>query len=251
MDKVQQLIAQWVRSARKDAGLSQADLGTKLALELGEERGHTKANISHWETQKHSPNLRQLMAIAKITGQSLPQQLLPGDAGKTPDTSVEHGEDEKHPFIESAVRVRMGDEPDTIPIRRVKLRLRAGVAGYETEPELDDGGVLHVPRAIIEENNLVPHKLLAIRVRGCSMEPMMFEDDLVVVNTADTRPISREVYAVNFSGEACVKQLLLKGGQWYLHSLNPEFSPVNIRSGQCDIVGRVVYQPGRLVTGRL
>jgi SOS-response transcriptional repressor LexA len=83
------------------------------------------------------------------------------------------------------------------------------------------------------------------------MEPMLFEDDVVVINTADTRPISRELYAVNFDGEACVKQLLHQGGQWYLHSLNPDFKPINMRSGQCSIVGRVVYQPGRVVTGRL
>jgi SOS-response transcriptional repressor LexA len=73
----------------------------------------------------------------------------------------------------------------------------------------------------------------------------------VIVNTADRRPISREVYALNFDGEACVKQLINRGGQWYLHSLNPDFGPINMRSGQCDIVGRVVYQPGRVVTGRL
>jgi phage repressor protein C with HTH and peptisase S24 domain len=156
-----------------------------------------------------------------------------------------------HPFIEDAKGVRVGDEPDTVPIRRVTLKLHAGVTGFETEPDLEDGGVLHLPRAIVEGHNLVPHQLLAIRVRGQSMEPMMFEDDVVVVNTADKKPLSREIYAVNFNGEALVKQLVKRNNDWFLYSVNPDFGPINVRSGQCSIVGRVVYQPGRVLTGRL
>jgi transcriptional regulator with XRE-family HTH domain len=52
------MIANWVKEARKEAGLSGEALGTKLAFELGTARGHTKANISHWETEKHSPSPR-------------------------------------------------------------------------------------------------------------------------------------------------------------------------------------------------
>jgi phage repressor protein C with HTH and peptisase S24 domain len=156
-----------------------------------------------------------------------------------------------NPFLGDARRVRIGDEPDTVPVRRVTLKLHAGVTGFETEPDLEDGGVLHMPRAVIDAHKLVPHQLLAIRVRGQSMEPMMFEDDVVVVNTADKTPVSREIYAVNFNGEALVKQLVRRNKEWFLHSVNPDFGPINVRSGQCSIVGRVVYQPGRVLTGRL
>jgi phage repressor protein C with HTH and peptisase S24 domain len=156
-----------------------------------------------------------------------------------------------HPFLEDARGIRVGDEPHTIPIRRVTLKLHAGVTGFETEPDLEDGGVLHMPRAVIDAHHLVPHQLLAIRVRGQSMEPMMFEDDVVVVNTADKQPVNREIYALNFNGEALVKQLVRRNNEWFLHSMNPDFGPVNVRSGQCSIVGRVVYQPGRVLTGRL
>jgi phage repressor protein C with HTH and peptisase S24 domain len=249
MDKMQQLIADWVRTARKEAGLSQADLGAKLALELGEERGHTKANISHWETLKHSPNLRQLIAIAKITDQKLPSQL--GQDSQKNVGFVQRAADDDDPFLSNAASVRVGDEPDTIPVRRVKLKVRAGIAGYETEPEMEDGGVLHMPRRVIDKNNYAPHLLLAVTVKGCSMEPLLFEDDVVVINTADKKPADRELFAVNFNGEACVKQLWKNGTQWFLRSMHPDHGPVNVRSGQCEIVGRVVYQPGRELTGRL
>lgn len=153
--------------------------------------------------------------------------------------------------IEGARPVRAGEDPDVVEIPRVKLRLRAGVARFDTEPDLSADGHELVPRALLVTLGLDPRNLIALRVRGTSMEPMMFEDDVVIVDKSDTKPISREVYAVNFDGEPYIKQLYLKGGQWYLHSVNPDFGPVNLKSGQCSIIGRVVIQPTRVLTGRL
>jgi phage repressor protein C with HTH and peptisase S24 domain len=153
--------------------------------------------------------------------------------------------------IEGARPVRVGDEPDTVQIPRVKLRLRAGVSSFDTEPDMNGDGHEEIPRAVLVALQLDPRNLLAMRVRGTSMEPMLFEDDVVVIDKTDTKPISREIYAVNFDGEACIKQLLFKANQWYLNSLHSDHGPVSVKSGQCSIVGRVVYQPGRVVTGRL
>jgi len=161
------------------------------------------------------------------------------------------------PFIEAqelfpgATRVVVGDEPDTVPVPRVRLRLRAGVAQFDTEPDMNGDGHEQMPRKVLTALRLDPRNLLAVRVRGMSMEPMLFEDDVIIIDKSDTKPVSREIYAVNFDGEACIKQLVYRGGQWYLHSINPDHGPVSVKSGQCSIVGRVVYQPGRVVTGRL
>lgn len=72
---VNQTISKWIRSSRESAELSGEALGRKLQLELGIERGITKANISHWETGKHLPNLSQLLAVAKITRCKLPEEV--------------------------------------------------------------------------------------------------------------------------------------------------------------------------------
>lgn len=161
------------------------------------------------------------------------------------------------PFVDSTgavpggIPVRVGDEPDTVQIPRVKLRLRAGVSSFDTEPDMNGDGHEEIPRAVLVALQLDQRNLLAMRVRGTSMEPMLFEDDVVIIDRTDTRPISREIYAVNFDGEACIKQLLYRGGEWYLNSLHSDHGPVSVKSGQCSVVGRVVYQPGRVVTGRL
>jgi phage repressor protein C with HTH and peptisase S24 domain len=164
---------------------------------------------------------------------------------------------DKSPFVpheggvDGAKLVRAADVPDVVHIPRVKLRLRAGVATFDTEPDMNGDGHEDIPRHILLALQLDPANLLAMRVRGRSMEPMMFEDDVVIIDKSDTKPISREIYAVNFDGEACIKQLLFRGGQWFLHSINPDHGPVCVKSGQCSIVGRVVIQPTRILTGRL
>lgn len=139
----------------------------------------------------------------------------------------------------------------TFAVTKVKLRLRAGVSGFETEAKLKYGDPLQVPTEVIRALGPSIGRLLGIRVRDRGMEPLLFEDDWVVIDTGDTELRSREVYAVNWNGEACIQQLVKRGAEWYLSYLHEDFKPVNVRSGQLNIVGRAVYQPGRLLTGRL
>lgn len=216
--------------------------GERGQIGLVKASGASKSVVNQWITGKiKSIDIRYALNIERelgfnhiwlMTGEGEPKNApLFGAKGVTP--------------------VSKGEMKNTVPIRKVNFRLRAGVTRTDTDIDLTETGLLEIPVEVIEQHRLDPNSLVAIPVRGQSMEPMLFEDDLVVVDTSDKRPISRELYAIQFDGDACVKQLLNKGGQWYLHSLNPDHKPVNVRSGQLDIIGRVVYQPGRVVTGRL
>lgn len=153
--------------------------------------------------------------------------------------------------LSGARRVVAGKDPDTVDIKLVKLKLRAGVSRFETEPLVEDGGTLKVPKNDIVRSKLNPDALIAIQVRGQSMEPLMFEDDVIVIDPTDKTLVHRELYALNFDGDCCVKQMIKRNGEWYLHSINPDFGPINARSGDISVIGRVVYQPGRSLTGRL
>lgn len=72
---IKTIVATWIRTARESAELSGEQLGMRLEHELGTKRGHSKANISHWELGKHQPSLQQLLAISKITGSPLPPEI--------------------------------------------------------------------------------------------------------------------------------------------------------------------------------
>jgi phage repressor protein C with HTH and peptisase S24 domain len=228
------MIANWIKEARKDAGLSGEALGTKLAFELGTARGHTKANISHWETEKHGPSLQQLLAIAKITGKSLPAAIIDGLRGTDPTQ-----------LLPGAMRVVVPEANDDsfVQVPMVKLRLSAGVTGFQTEPEQHDGGTVGMRRDWVERKGLNPAKLIAILVKGESMEPTLYEDDIVVINTADRKPAVGEVFAVNFNGEPVVKRMQKDGGRWWLASDNPDQRTYYRRACEgesCLIIGRVV-----------
>jgi phage repressor protein C with HTH and peptisase S24 domain len=228
------MIANWIKEARQEAGLSGEALGTKLAFELGTTRGHTKANISHWETEKHSPSLQQLLAIAKVTGKSLPAVIIDGLRGTDPAA-----------LFPGAMRVVVSDANDAtfVQVPMVKLRLSAGVTGFQTEPEQHDGGTVGMRRDWIERKRLNPANLIAILVKGQSMEPTLYEDDIVVINTADRKPAVGEVFAVNFNGEPVVKRMQKDGGRWWLASDNPDQRTYYRRACEgdsCLIIGRVV-----------
>lgn len=240
MENIQEMIAAWIREARQEAGFSQEELGAKLALELGGERGYTKANISHWETRKHSPNLRQLLAISKVTGKGLPAELAETDSGAQGASGmrVEEARTEYHP-----VRVATEDDPAFVHIKKVKLKLSAGIMGFHTEPEAYDGATLTVPIDWVLRRGYDPAKLIAIRVRGESMEPTLYADDLVIVNTDDTKMVDGQVYAVNYEGEAVIKRLTRDAGRWWLTSDNADQRKYHRKScegSECIIVGRVV-----------
>ncbi|KQV51340.1 LexA family transcriptional regulator [Duganella sp. Root336D2] len=145
------------------------------------------------------------------------------------------------------VSVEDDNSPHLQPIPKVTLKLQAGVTGFETEPDLRDGGTLGISRAWIERKGFNPKDLIAIEVRGESMEPTFYEDDTVVINLADKRLIDNGVYAVNYEGEAVVKRLSRDAGQWWLMSDNPDQRKYFRRACQgnrCIIVGRVVRREG-------
>jgi transcriptional regulator with XRE-family HTH domain len=238
MKDLQTTIAEWIRTARKEAGLSQDGLGAQLALQLGDPRGFSKANISHWETCKHAPNIRQLAAIAKITGRPLPQEIL--DAAQGAISDEEHAQT----LFPGGRRVHSTADADDgfvrIPI--VDIRVSAGVTGFVAEPALGSEKTLVVSSEWLARNKFHPNDLLAGTVSGPSMETSLFEGDRIVVHLRHNRPVSGKVFVVNFDGEACIKRLLHQRGSWYLTSDNPDFPPKNMREGHAIIVGEVVLK---------
>ena len=67
------------------------------------------------------------------------------------------------------VVVEDGEDERFYPIRKVKLRLSAGITGFAIEPETHDGSTISVPRSWVERNGYHPEKLVAIKVKDESM----------------------------------------------------------------------------------
>lgn len=178
-------------------------------------------------------NIEALMAFCRVIGAD-PAHVSPRLAGKVHIHGL--------PNVKQVVVAEDGD-PEFIQIPMVKLRLSAGVTGFQTEPDRREGGTLGMRRSWVERTGLAPEKLIAIQVQGESMEPSLYEDDVVVINTADRKPVDGAVFAVNYEGEAVVKRFARDAGDWWLTSDNPDQRKHHrkvCRGEACLIIGRVV-----------
>ena len=142
----------------------------------------------------------------------------------------------------------LDDDADALHrIKLVQLRLQAGVTGFQTEPDESEGGSLGISKAWVLRKGYDPQQLIGIKVRGESMEPTFYEDDVVVINLADKKLIDNGVFAVNYGGEAVVKRLSRDAGQWWLLSDNSDqrkFYRRNCQGNECIIIGRIVRREG-------
>lgn len=138
----------------------------------------------------------------------------------------------------------LDDGDYSIPM--VELRLSAGVTGFQVDQPsstYDGAQMVKVDRRFVEANQYIPELLLAVKVKGDSMEPKLSHGDTVIINTGDRRAVDGAVFAVNYEGEAVIKRLSRDAGEWWLMSDNPDQRKYHrkiCRGGECIIVGRAV-----------
>jgi phage repressor protein C with HTH and peptisase S24 domain len=198
--------------------------------------GASKSVVNQWLNGKiKSMDIRYALNIERELGYSH-IWLMTGE-GEPRQAPVQHLKNTM------PVRVAENDDRDIAQIQMVKLRLSAGITGFQTEPERKDGGTFPIRRGWIERHNLSADHLIAILVKGESMEPSLHEDDIVIINTLDKKLVDGAVYAFNYEGEAVVKRLSRDAGQWWLTSDNPDQRKYHRKLCQgnvCLVIGRVV-----------
>ena len=141
------------------------------------------------------------------------------------------------------IRATFDADQDFIHIPKVRLLVSAGMSGFGVESEPYDGSTAPVPTEWLRRRNLRPEQLIAIRVRGHSMEPTFYEGDTVIINQDDTKVIDGAVYIINYEGEDVIKRLVRDAGEWWLMSDNPnqkQYHRKLCKGAECIIIGRVV-----------
>ena len=137
-----------------------------------------------------------------------------------------------------------------VPIRKVKIKPNAGITGYAIEVPEEDGRPVFYRADWIREKRYNPEKLVAMVVSGRSMEPSLYDGDLIVINLDDTEPREGEVYVLNLEGEIVVKRLRRERGQWIATSDNQDkrrYPDKPIDSEHAKIIGRVVYKQSEVI----
>lgn len=139
----------------------------------------------------------------------------------------------------------LDDHPDLIGIRTVKIRLSAGISGFSIEADESDGLPIFFRAEWLQKKGYQARHLVALKVQGASMEPTLHQNDLVVINTADTQPKDGIAFALNYEGEAMIKRMVRDSGAWYLSSDNLDqrkYARKECAEGSCIVIGRVIYK---------
>jgi len=129
-------------------------------------------------------------------------------------------------------------------VPRYDVRAAAG-AGTDIQSEYIVDYLAFKKSWVRKKLNVSPPKLVLINVTGDSMEPTLYDDDLILVDTGVSEYKKDALYVLNLGGELQVKRIeYVLGGDLIIKSDNPVYTPFTARGEQRDllvVVGQVVW----------
>lgn len=215
-----------VKAARKHARLTQAELAAQVGID--------QASISDLErgrSQRSSYNA----SIAQVCGVSA--IWLEKDEGEMLDGS---GTDEN-------------GSPSTIDYALIPQLTAIGEGGNgHLNDHVEVSGGLAFKRDWLSRMGAKPQNLYIIYAEGASMEPYIFEGDVVLVDHSSTDPKDRSVYAIRRpDGGISIKRMIRQmAGNWLVRSDNddkrnyPDEIATEDSVHEMPIVGRVIWRGG-------
>ncbi len=117
-------------------------------------------------------------------------------------------------------------------------------SNYAVEPETGNGKPIYFRQDWFTLHGYRPERLFSVRVSGASMEPTLWDGDLVVINTDSVEPRDGVAFALNYEGELVIKRLRRNAGAWWAESDNGDqrrFGPKQCTE-DVKIIGEVVYK---------
>lgn len=217
-------LAERLSRAMERAGLNAQELSRKASL--------THTSVSYWlsgrnkgmraDTARKVANALDVSAIWLATGE--------GEMTTTATAAAAEG--------------------DCVFIPVLGLRASAGHGETPIWDDMEETGE-KIPRLLswFHAHHLNPEKCCFISVKGTSMEPTIWDNDLILVNRAHQPAIlAGKVYAFLIDGDLRVKRLIQKlDGTLIIRSDNPDFPEEELPPEERErfkMIGRVVDRQG-------
>ncbi|WP_437612012.1 XRE family transcriptional regulator [Erwinia sp. V71] len=221
-------------------------IGDKSMRSFAAECGISYGAMHKYFSGTTQPNLDNLVIISRVLGVSIEWLA----------TGVEEKEVKSKPYsvVTGSTEVTdvLGNEVDLEDFIFVPRYNVAASAGYGSWNELESPMFTVSFRKYWIVNHLKadPTKLSVISVSGDSMEGVLNDKDIILVNHGDREP--REgIYVLRIDGQLIVKRVQrLPGSELHISSTNPAYLPFTINLNNVpsdfDIVGKVVWY-GRVI----
>ena len=133
-------------------------------------------------------------------------------------------------------------EADFISIPRFDIAASAG-HGALAESEISTGHYAF-NRAWLGRRGLNPATLTVIAVRGNSMEPELYDQDLILLDQSKKEPGDGDMYVVRYFDELFVKRIQkIPDRRFQLHSTNRFYNPIEVKAfdnNDLTFIGKVV-----------
>jgi phage repressor protein C with HTH and peptisase S24 domain len=213
-------LAERLRAALEASGMNQSELARRV--------GVTRGAVSLWLTGQ----------TGSLDGQNLVKVAI---ALNVSPVWLQTGRGKMKPSAAGTLSFEGNPEYPTIP--RVMIKISEDQASYEMSERDADGPVVFA-RSWYEWRAYKPEKLFAMAVADSGMEPGLYLEDWVVVNTEDTTPQDGHVFLLSLEGDAVIKRLFKSEGRWIAASDNPDKRIHRDRPlGEGSfIIGRVVHK---------
>lgn len=218
------------------------------------ERLKTAIEEARFESQKElatASGVKQAIISRIINGKAFPAAETLVRLALALDVSVEwlwsgRGNkyiDDKEIFVKNSEDVKFAYK-----IKKLSKTVEAGISSFDVaqipEDEEDDANPIFLKREWLQSRGYKHNQLVALTVRGESMEQGLHSGDVVIVNTADKEFSDGNVFAFLYEGELTIKRLIRDSGAWWLHSDNPDqrkYVRKSFTEG-VEIVGKVIQK---------
>jgi phage repressor protein C with HTH and peptisase S24 domain len=223
---------------RKTAGLSQAGLASACGWK-------SQSRVGNYESGTREPTLADLEKIASAVGVSV-SQLTYGELRHTlprPSGAEQEAEPE-YP------RTPHEDDYALIPQYTAKGSCGAGFLNGHVEVK----GSLAFKREWLAKMKAKPENLRVMYAHGESMEPYIFEGEVVLFDVSEKEPRDKKVFVIRRpDGDISIKRLAQRlDGTWVVSSDNPDKTRFRDETYLPDalheipIVGRVIWRGGEV-----
>ncbi|MGL4767748.1 MAG: XRE family transcriptional regulator [Formosimonas sp.] len=133
-----------------------------------------------------------------------------------------------------------------VEIPEYNIRFSAGHGAMLFEESAATGTASYREDWFIKER-LNPKRCVRARVQGTSMQGILWDGDIVLINRDETAVIDGKIYALRIGEELYIKRLQkIPGGTLKLQSENPDYDDVIVNlSDDVEIIGRIRDKTGR------
>lgn len=221
----------------------------KTKISLAKMLGVSHVTVSAWEKNEYKPDGENLANLLDLLG-TTKDWLYHGKGPMRGNTTSSSGAENKQDGATYLGHVDVWDSSTPLDESEVEvpyymeIELAAG-SGFNVSDEVK-GPTLRFSRSTLKRCGVSPDNAACVRVSGNSMEPRLYDGDVIGVDTGDQRVVDGKTYAINHDGMLRVKRLYrLPGGGLRVNSLNSvEHPDENYNSDQRQnilLIGRVFW----------